>query len=106
MGRFNTHKYGAVRTGKYASKKEAKRAGELAFMRDLAIISDLEEQVKFEIIPACPPNRAAHYVADFCYVDCATGERITEDVKGYRTSEFVLKKKLMRYVHGIDIVEV
>jgi len=45
-------------------------------------------------------------VADFCYVDCATGERITEDVKGYRTSEFVLKKKLMRYVHGIDIVEV
>ena len=31
---------------------------------------------------------------------------IVEDVKGYRTEAYQLKKKLMRAVYGIEITEV
>jgi hypothetical protein len=100
------HKYHAVRTGKYASKREAKRAQELAYMQKMEIISDLEEQVKFEIIPKNEDERAAHYIADFVFIDCSTGHQVVEDVKGFKTPEYKLKRKLMRHVYGIKISEV
>ena len=34
------------------------------------------------------------------------GDVIVEDVKGYRTEAYQLKKKLMRAVYGIEITEV
>lgn len=100
------HKYHAVKTRGYASKREAARAQELVYMQRMGIISDLEEQVKFEIIPKNEDERAAHYIADFVYVDCETDLQVVEDVKGFRTSEYKLKRKLMRHVHGIKISEV
>ena len=49
--------------------------------------------------------------ADFVYTDTATGEKIVEDAKGFRDPHsatyqvFVIKRKLMRHVHGIKILE-
>jgi hypothetical protein len=45
------------------------------------------------------------YVADFVYTDTHTGDTIIEDVKGFRTREYLKKKKLMKKVYEIDIVE-
>lgn len=45
------------------------------------------------------------YEADFIYVD-ALGIEHVEDAKGFRTREYILKKKLMKAVYGIEIAEV
>ena len=100
-----TSKYRAVKTNGYASKKEAKRAAELKLLEKAGKITFLGEQVKYEIVPAQKGERAAHYVADFQYLLPSRG-LVIEDVKGVRTREYILKRKLMLYVHGIRITEV
>jgi hypothetical protein len=35
-----------------------------------------------------------------------TGETVVEDTKGFRTKDYVIKRKLMLWVHGIKIHEV
>ena len=108
-----TQKYHNVKTRGYDSAKEAERARVLHLLEKAGKIRDLREQVRFELIPAqydtgtrkCV-ERKVEYVADFVYVDCATGETVVEDVKGVRTKEYVIKRKLMLWRHGIRIKEV
>lgn len=50
-------------------------------------------------------ERAAVYKADFTYYTDA-GEYVVEDAKGYRTPDYVLKRKLMLYGQGIRVREV
>ena len=112
------NKYHAKKTGKYDSHKEARRAMILKSMLRSGLISDLREQVPYELIPAqygeCGKDlkgktvkvlleRACRYVADFVYVDVGTGQTIVEDTKGVRTKEYIIKRKLMLAVHGIRI---
>ena len=65
-------------------------------------------QVAFELIPAQKAGgrseRACKYVADFVYTK--SGEVVVEDVKGHRTPEYIIKRKLMLWRHGIAIQEV
>lgn len=99
--------------GRYYTLQTLEKAGE---------ISDLRLQVPFEIIPAIYETvevqlktktkqvqklvqRAAHYVADFVYKD-KDGNEVVEDAKGFRTPEYLLKKKMMRSFLGITIKEV
>ena len=49
-------------------------------------------------------ERECAYYADFVYNQ--NGETIVEDTKGVRTTEYVIKRKLMLYVHDIRIKEV
>src|ERR1700744_4155186 len=56
-------KYFAKRSGKYASKRESNRAAELQLLEKIGEISDLEEQVKFELIPKQDGERAVTYTA-------------------------------------------
>ena len=110
------NKYGAKKTdfhGKeFDSKKEAKRFAELRYMQMGKLISGLECQVKFELIPNQKDEngnvieRAVSYIADFVYTDLKTGEQIVEDTKGHKTKDYIIKRKLMLYVHGIRIREV
>ena len=99
----------------FDSKKEALRYAELKVLEESGTIQDLQRQVKFVLIPAQRINgkvveRECSYIADFVYE--ADGQRIVEDVKGYRNpqsagyAKFVIKRKLMLYVHGIRIKEV
>ena len=78
-------------------------------------ITDLELQKEFELIPAQRIDgkvveRAVKYKADFVYKE--NGKTVVEDVKGYRDpssagyAKFVLKRKLMLFVHGIRVREV
>ena len=101
----------------FDSQKEARRNTTLRQMEQLGMITGLRRQVRFELVPAQKDpetgkviERAIDYVADFCYQD-ADGKTVVEDVKGYRNTAdaayriFVIKRKLMRWIHGIEIRE-
>lgn len=107
----------------YDSKKECNRHAELLLLERAGAISELQRQVKFTLLPAhfeayerygkngqklkdgqrCV-ERAVFYVADFVYKQ--NGELIVEDVKGIRTKEYILKRKMLLHFHGIKIKEV
>ena len=101
-------KYGNVKTTTsdgitHDSIKEANRWCELKLLEKAGKITDLQRQVKFELIPKQDGERAVHYIADFMYIE---GDKfVVEDVKGKRTKEYIMKRKLMQYVHGIKIKE-
>lgn len=105
----------------FDSLKEKRRYCQLQIMEKSGIISDLRLQVPFELIPAVYEDeviqmktkskvkkrcvqRATTYVADFVYK--RDGETIVEDIKGFRTKEYELKKKMMRAFLGIIINEI
>jgi hypothetical protein len=98
-------KYHNVITNGYASKAEARRAYELQMMERARKISNLRQQVPFEVVPKQEGERPAVYIADFVYIN-EQGQQVVEDVKGVRTREYILKRKLMLHVHGIRIKEV
>ena len=103
----------------FDSKREADRWNELKLLEKAGKISNLQRQVKYELIPTQYSDweytkngkkkvveREASYIADFVYHDNVLGTEIVEDVKGMRTEAYIIKRKLMKYVHGIQIVEV
>ncbi len=115
------NKYGAKRTGGHDSKKEHNRAVQLRIMLRAGLISNLREQVPYELIPAqygeCGTDlkgkpvrvcleKSCKYIADFVYTDNKTGQTVVEDTKGVLTDVYKIKRKLMLYVHGIRIKEV
>jgi len=103
--KLRSGKYKAVKTNGYASKKEARRAQELHLLEKAGEIFFLRQQVKFELLPKQEGERAVHYVADFVY-SVPQARTIVEDVKGIKTRDYIIKRKLMLYVHGIRIKEV
>ena len=104
------NKYGAKKvtdpaTGEvFDSKKEYYRWCELRLLQRAGKISDLQRQVKYELIPKQKGERACTYLADFVYKD-SDGNTVVEDTKGVRTDAYRIKKKLMLWVHGIKIKE-
>lgn len=104
MSKFNNQKT-EVDGILFDSRKEAKRYYELKLLQRAGEISNLQLQVKYELIPKQANERACNYIADFVYQD-KSGQIVVEDVKGRRTKEYVIKRKLMLYQHGIRVVEV
>lgn len=93
----------------FDSVKEYKRYHELALLERAGQVSDLQRQVKFELIPSQRIDgkvveRPCTYIADFVYK--AHGQTVVEDTKGFKTKDYIIKRKLMLYVHGIRIKEV
>lgn len=106
---------------KFASKKEAKRYGELKLMEKAGEIrrGSIELQRRFVLnVPIVDggiqvgEEHVCDYVADFVYIGrvhgggLVTWAPIVEDAKGVRTPVFKLKKKLMKAVLGIEVQEV
>ena len=85
----------------FDSKKEAYRYCELKLLEKAGKIKDLELQHKFELQPSFKKNgrtiRAVYYIADFTYFDLERMKNVVEDVKGFRTKEYLLKKKMFEY---------
>lgn len=83
----------------FDSKLEAKRYGELKLMERAGMISNLQCQVPFELIPKFKKNgktiRKMEYIADFTYTK--NDELIVEDTKGLRTEAYKIKRKLFEY---------
>lgn len=109
MSKYNSKKT-VVDGQKFDSKKEANRYQELVLLEKAGVIKNLSRQVKFVLIPSQRDEsgkvieRECSYKADFVYTD--GGETVVEDVKGYRTKEYIIKRKLLLYQYGIKIREV
>ena len=96
---------------KFDSKKEANRYKELRLLERAGEIKDLRTQVKFKLIPAQRDEatgkvveRECSYKADFVYEE--DGKTVVEDVKGFRTKEYIIKRKLLLWKYGIRIREI
>lgn len=81
----------------FDSIKEAKRYQELNLLQKAGLIVNLNRQISFELIPKTNTERAVKYIADFMYVETVTGKIIVEDVKGYRTDVYKIKRKLFKF---------
>lgn len=96
------HKFGAIPTVvdgiRFASAKEAKRYGELLLLQKAGEISDLQMQVAYPLVIT------TRYIADFVYTE--NGRKVVEDVKGFRTKEYLRKRKYLLQQHNISIKEV
>lgn len=83
---------------KFDSIKESHRYGELKLLERAGKIKNLQLQPKFELIPTIRTGEETlqkiSYIADFMYQDCESGKMIVEDVKGYKTDVYLLKKRL------------
>lgn len=93
----------------YDSVKEYRRFCDLSLLERAGAIQNLQRQVKYELIPSQKiagkvAERPASYIADFVYTK--DGETIVEDTKGMKTKDYILKRKMMLYFHGIRIREV
>lgn len=121
-------KYGNTKTTfrgmEYDSKRERDRHIFLLNAEREGTISDIRRQVTFHLLPAqyetvekqlktktkqvkvCA-ERAVDYIADFTYMK--DGKLVVEDTKIAKKllpPEYVLKRKMMLYFHGIKIKEV
>lgn len=109
MSKYNSKKT-VVDGQKFDSKKEANRYQELLMLEKAGVIKNLSRQVKFVLIPSQRDangkviERECSYKADFKYEE--DGKTVVEDVKGFRTKEYIIKRKLMLYQYGIRIREV
>lgn len=106
----------------FDSDKESKRYLFLKQAQSDGVISDLELQPQYIILPAIKGERIKHfkripdrieeytiqqpvkYTADFRYVKA--GQIVVEDVKGSKftmSRDLPLRIKLMKYFHNIDV---
>ena len=125
MRLYNYNKYKSHKTNAngvvFDSKKEYYRYIELTLLSRSGAIKELKRQGKFELSPAqYEPDiinprgkakkgklieRAVSYIADFVYTD-ENGKTVVEDTKGFRTKDYIIKRKLLLYMHGIRIKEI
>jgi hypothetical protein len=107
----------------FDSKKEADVYQDLKDQKTKGYISDFQRQVRYELVPAAYEEKevrdkkdrlvrkkvcvekAVDYVADFV-VTFPDGEVSVIDPKGKKTKDYIIKRKLMRHVHGIAIKEI
>ena len=122
MSKYHSKKI-IVNGEKFDSKKEHSRFKQLSLLEKAGVITNLKRQVKYELIPAqyetferygktgkrlkdgrkCVENAVTYY-ADFVYE--TDGKTVVEDAKGVKTKDYIIKRKLMLYVHGSKISEV
>ena len=94
---------------RFDSQKEARRYSELRLLERAGEIRDLQYHKAFVLIPdqridGRIVEHPVKYEADFCYYD-REGHAIVEDTKGVKTRDYIIKRKLMLYVHNIRVKE-
>ena len=123
MGKYG-NKTVVINGERFDSKREEKRWKELLLLQEAGVIRDLKRQVKFELVPTqyesyerkskkgkplkpgvYAAEKSVNYYADFTYYT-QDGEYVVEDAKGKRTQAYIIKRKLMLYIHHIKIREV
>ena len=104
----------------FDSLKEYRRYCELVLLEKAGQVTELQRQVKFVLIPAQREpdsigkrggvikgkliEKECAYIADFVYKE--NGKTVVEDTKGFKTKDYILKRKMLLYFHGIRIKEV
>jgi len=97
MNKYNARKaeYNGIQ---FDSKKEMERYVDLSSNPN---VTNLQRQVKYELIPKNDLYRAVTYVADFVYM--SGDSKVVEDVKGMVLDVFKLKQKMFYTKYGIPI---
>ena len=95
----------------FDSLKEGHRYAELKILLREGKIRGLELQKEYELVPSYIDEitgkrvRPVYYKADFVYYDVENDKTVIEDVKGYKTEGYKIKKKIMGS-KGLYITEV
>lgn len=101
------NKYGAkpveIDGIRFASRAEGRRYSELTLMLRAGEITDLELQPVYKL--EVNGVKIGRYTGDFRYVD-AEGNTVCEDVKGSPSRDYILRKKLVKALHGVDVKEI
>lgn len=113
VGKSKENKYHNIKTKyddiTFDSKKESQVYSRLKTMERFGLIKDLELQVEYELMPKFELNgktyRKTTYIADFRYFSNEDNKIHVIDVKGVKTDVYKLKKKMMAYIHKIEIEE-
>lgn len=94
------------------SLAESNRLEQLKMLQRAGVIKNLKYQVKYELIPKQQGEyrneRAVTYIADYVYdvvMPDGSLRQVVEDCKGHKTKDYIIKRKLMLYIHGISIKE-
>lgn len=94
------------------SLAESNRLEQLKILQRVGAIKNLKYQVKYELIPKQQGEhrneRAVTYIADYVYdvvMPDGSLREVVEDCKGHKTKDYIIKRKLMLFVHGISIKE-
>lgn len=102
-------KYRNKRYNGYASQREAQLAADLHALERSGVITELREQVRYTLVPSqeglLRTERPVTYVADFVY-KYNDGVLHVVDCKGFRTKDYIIKRKLMAYLQHIEVEEV
>lgn len=101
MGKYKNRKT-VVNGITFDSAKEARRYSELVLLEKAGVINTLKLQPSFKIV--VNGVKICTYRADFSYTE--DGRFVVEDVKGFITQVYSMKRKLMLATHGIEIKEV
>lgn len=117
--KYHAHKV-VIDGMRFDSKTEGKRYEYLKELEEMGVIENLRMQVKYTLIPSQYSlatfdaqgklkkghllERECAYKSDFEYD--FKGHTVVEDVKGMRTKEYIIKRKLMLYRHNVRIREV
>ena len=103
-------KHGSIRTEyggmMFDSKHEAKCWQELELRQKLGEITELQRQVPFELVPKQDGERSVKYIADFTFIELPNRNLIVNDAKGHKTRDYIIKRKLMLFVHAIKVIEI
>ena len=105
--KYGNKKITAADGGTFDSVAEFHRWSHLQMLQRGGHISDLRRQVVFEMVPsvkfagAARARPAIRYIADFVYLE--SGIEVIEDVKGVETTEFKLKRHLMKALLGLEV---
>lgn len=99
LSKYHSNKTKCSAGHTHDSKKEAMRCNELMLLEKSGKIKNLRQQVRFELIPPVkyddmPNERACVYIADFAYFK--DGVMFVEDTKGFKTPEYIIKRKLFK----------
>lgn len=93
----------------FDSIAEGERYKVLRLMEASGEIRELKIHEPFVLIGSVVINGrkipSVKYVADFTYLD-GSGKLVIEDVKGYLTPMYRLKRHMMKYLLSLDIIEI
>lgn len=87
----------------FMSGREADYYGRLKLLEKAGNIVKIELQPKYDLV--VNSEKICRYIADF-RVTWASGKVTVEDTKGFKTKDYVIKRKLMKAIFGITIKEV
>lgn len=100
--KYNAHRL-TIGGESFDSQMEYSRYKMLQLLERSGDIRNLKRQPRFDLV--VNGVKVGYYKADYEYDLTTTGAHIVEDCKGFKTPVYRLKKKLVKALYGIDILE-